>query len=190
MRLLLRPATGYTAPQAASAINGNLAAIPSVVQSYLRSALVAYPDLSVIFTSSTPASPAVPLPAISAVGLAPTSRGSSGDAAATAPMPVAGIVIGAIFAIFVLSVISALIMVRLTGSCCGVEAFCVPFATCFGACPLPRVRKPFSSHAGSDARRAPGAAAPPQVPPPGGSTDGSANVQITNPMLPNLKVLT
>ena len=172
MRLILRPATGYSSTQAAAVINNNLASLVTALQNYLRSEVPAF-NSSVAFASSSPAAPAAPLPPIKATGPAPVSSSAS-TTTNSAPQPIsAGAAIGILLLLVFVCILVAIIVVRLNGSFCGVELCCVPMATCFGAFPLNiRRRKDVTAWVAA-------AAAPPLAP---GARDQHPSTLTTNPL--------
>ena len=95
VRLLLRPATGYTAPQAAAVINANLAAIAAAVQGYLAS----LGSRAVSFLSGDPASAAAPLPPIAGTGPAPLQNGAAATASTPAAQAPVGLIVGVVLGV-------------------------------------------------------------------------------------------
>lgn len=132
MRLILRAVTGYSASQAAGIINTNHDALTAAMQAYLRSSFPLVSSTTVVFAE---ARVVAALPPIIAAGPATFSGARAADAA-PAPTVLIGLIIGIVACIIVALLVLALCIVRMTGSCCGVEACWVPLATCCGVWPL------------------------------------------------------
>lgn len=138
-RVMVRAATGYTVAQVVNAINGNYSDLAAEVQSYLRSACPLCVLPTVHAARLAPAVAVPLLPAIISAG--PPPKAPQSEPSSESSLPVAGIAIGIAVAGCCALLLSSIIFVRFSGSCCGVTACCVSLATCCGACPLRIARR-------------------------------------------------
>ena len=108
--------------------------ITDIVTRYLRCTFLN----SVINVTVSPATYAYALPHITPSGSASFAWPSA--VAPGASVNAAGLGVGVAFLVLALAVLVSLVVVRRTGSCCGVRVIFVPLATCGGLVPLHRKR--------------------------------------------------